>query len=580
MVFQFLRGVVGRRRRSTSCRWLVVAAVCAIAAVAAPGALAKPWFGFNDNSVIGAQVGATQSASLAAQEGASSSRVTLNWGWVQPTRTAANFSTYDAIYAADVARGIRPLFVLTGAPPWASAAGVTCSSGSCLYPPSNAHNADWQTIAAQIATRYPQLAGIEIWNEPNQSWAWWGGFDPARYTQLLHLAYTAIKAVNPSMPVIGSSLAADLSGSVTSTSYPAQQFLQAMYDNGARGNMDGLSIHPYAPSVDPWYAYKTMNVITEVRNHNGDNAPLWVTETGMSTTGGSFTVNDQSLMLANLVPALLAYPGVAGVYVHTLLEETSAPSTSPERGYGLLHPDLTPKPAYCAIAAAMNTGYACPSGTVVPQPSSEQAAEFRAENLLQAAAAAALTWHSAHGAYHGLTSTALPALDARLSATALTVVNPATAADPAQIGIWSMSGDGLLLCNASQGVASYCIYTQAYGNWIHGSAVGSVYSTAYDILHGLTYVWTEPSTTQTSTTSTSTTTSTAPATPTTSTAPTTAVPTSTAPAAVPALPTLVTPATAVHTKTTPARVVKRTAKLRRHAHKAKHPVRRHRRTGR
>src|SRR3989442_1022252 len=98
------------------------------------------------------------------------------------------------------------------------------------------------SAAPPVAARYPQLAGIEIWNEPNMTWAWAPSPDPARYTQLLRLAYDAVKAVNPSMPVIGGSLAANLSPAATSASTPIRPFLQSMYDNGARGHLDGISI--------------------------------------------------------------------------------------------------------------------------------------------------------------------------------------------------------------------------------------------------------------------------------------------------------------------------------------------------
>jgi hypothetical protein len=460
-----------------------------VLAFAAPSASAAPWFGFSDNAVVANQLSATQDANLAAQAGAASSRVTINWSWVQPTPTAPNFSTFDAIYNADLARGIHPLFVLTGAPAWTWASGTTCPSGTtCNYPPASIHNSDWQSIATQIAKRYPQLAGIEIWNEPNQSYAWWGGFDPARYTQLLKLAYTAIKAVAPSMPVIGGALATDLSASVTSNSYPAQLFLQAMYANGARGSMDGISLHPYPQSLDPWYAYKALSVITETRNANGDSVPLWVTETGMSTTSG-FTTSAQSLLLGNLVPALLAYPGIAGVYVNALVEPSWASVTDPERGYGVMYGSLTPKPAYCALASAFHTGYTCPAGVSVPQPSATQTAHWQAENLLQAAANAALAWHKAHGTYGGLTSAGLNSLDPRLSATAPTVLIPGSTANPSQVGVWFLTPDAVLLCNASQAATSYCIFTQSAVTWIYGMATGGIYAAAYYVLHGVSNYW-------------------------------------------------------------------------------------------
>lgn len=476
--------ITGRLIRGVAC-----VGVLAAFAVGAPGAMASPLFGFNDNSVSGTQLNATSSATAASGDGASSSRVTLDWAWVQPTPAAPNFGMFDAIYNADLARGIRPLFVLFGAPSWTWASGASCSAGStCNYPPATSHNADWQTFVAQVAARYPKLAGIEIWNEPNQSWAWAGGLDPARYTQLLSLAYTAIKAVNPSVPVIGGALATDLGSTATSTSIPVQLFVQSMYDNGARGHMDGLSIHPYPGAMDWWYTYKAMSVTTEVRDANGDSVPLWITEFGMSTTDG-WTEAQQALVDSNLLQPLLAYPGVAGVYIHTLIDPTSAPATSPERGYGVINANITPKPAYCDIANALHSGYVCPSGVAQPVPTTTQSQRWQAENLVQAAANAAIAWHNTAGTYQGLTTVGLHALDPRVSAVPLTQANPGPSADPSQIAVYQVAPSGLLLCNASQADRSYCIYTQYRSGWTYGMATGSVYQAAYNVQHGVSSTW-------------------------------------------------------------------------------------------
>jgi hypothetical protein len=449
---------------------------------------AAPWFGFNDNSVTGQQISAAQSAGLAVQEGATSSRVTIDWGWVQPTPSSFNFGLFDWIYYADLARGIRPLLVLTGAPTWAWDSGVTCPQGAyCHYPPGSAHDADWQNIAERFAARYPRLAGIEIWMEPNMSWAWWGGLSAARYTQLLRLAYTGIKEANPSIPVIGGSLAADLSDTGNSTSIGVRPFLQAMYDNGARGYMDGISIHAYPEAMDWWYTYKSLSITTETRDANGDAVPLWITETGMSTTSNTWTENDQAIVLSNLVPPLLAYPGLAGAYVHTLVEPTNVPAT--QAGWGVMHPDLSPKPAFCSIAQMNQTSYQCPAGVAQPQPTTTQTLRWQAENLLQAAANAALAQHKLTGSYQSLTAPRLHAIDPRVSATPLSNPDSGPSADPSQILIWPMGPQDLLLCNASKADRSYCIYTHYRGTWAYGRAAGSVYQAESAVLGGTSQTW-------------------------------------------------------------------------------------------
>ena len=50
-------------------------------------------------------------------------------------------------------------------------------------------------------------------------------------------------------------------------------------------------------------------------------------------------------------------------------------------------------------------------------------------------------------------------------------------------------GQSLLLCNASKGDRSYCIYTQYRGAWIYGMAAGSAYQAESAVLSGATQTW-------------------------------------------------------------------------------------------
>jgi polysaccharide biosynthesis protein PslG len=463
---------------------VLIGGLLAAFALTASTAAASPWFGVNDTSVIAGQASPAQAAGLVADLGADSARVTLDWAWVQPTDTTPDFSTYDAIYRADLARGIHPLFVLTGAPSWAWGAGVTCAAGAtCNYPPGTRYNANWQAIAADVAHRYPELAGIEIWNEPNMAWAWSGTISPARYTQLLQLAYTAIKGADPSMAVIGGALATDLQSTVSSTAWPVQIYLQDMYNDGAKGYMNGLSIHPYPGDIDWWYTYKAISMTTEVRDANGDSVPLWITETGMSTEG--FSAAEQAEVDANLIRPLLSYPGVAGVYLNTLVEPTID-----GQGFGLLGPTLAPTSTFCAVAGAFDTSYTCPESLIPVAAGATQDARWQAENLLQYAANAAIAWYATHGSYTGLTSAGLNAIDSRLSATpAPGSVTPGPSADPSQIWVYPLTATSLMLCNTSQADRSYCIAATHLGSWIYGMATGTVYAAAGAVIHAESNTW-------------------------------------------------------------------------------------------
>lgn len=446
---------------------LCLGALCPSAASAA-----THWYGFNDSSVTAGQISAVGAASISQSVGADSARITLNWAWVQPTNGAANFSTFDAIYHADIADGIRPLITLVGSPSWAWAAGTTCSTGGCVYPPAVAHDSDWQRFTAEVATRYPRAAGIEIWNEPNMSWEWSGGIDPARYTDLLKLAYAAIKRVNPNMPVIAGSLAANLSTTVTTAAYPMVRFLRAMYRNGAKGHMNGISIHPYPGAVDLFYAYKAISDATQTRDANRDGVPLWITETGLSTQ--SFSQAQQADTDAELFRALEAYRKLAGVYLATLVD----PPTGGD-GLGTITSSLSVTPAFCSVASVLHGSYVCPPTVPTATPSLTQRGRWRAQTLLQYAADAAIRYWNPRRTFADLTSKALHRIDRRISAIPATDVPAGIGAVPNRIRVYPLSRRSVLLCNASAADRSYCTGTVSPGGWNWWQSTGSAHDAAY-----------------------------------------------------------------------------------------------------
>jgi hypothetical protein len=308
------------------------------------------------------------------------------------------------------------------------------------------------------------------------TWEWASGPDPARYTQLLKLAYTAIKSVNPQMPVIGGALATDLASTATSAAVPLPSFLQAMYAAGAKGSMDGLSIHPYPEATDLFYTFEAISDTLEIRDANGDSAPLWVTETGLAR--GTFTAAQQGLVDSDLLRALSGYPGIAGTYLSTLVDPKTASA-----GLGLLSPTLSAYPAFCTVALAAGGTVACPSGVTVPAAGSTQLGRWQAQNLLAYASNAAISYYASHGSYTGISSAALHALDSRLSATAADGTRAGATADPTKIGVYALSPTALLLCNASRADLSYCTGAPHLKGWRWWSSTGSAYNAASVAMH-------------------------------------------------------------------------------------------------
>ena len=315
-----------------------------------------PPFGFNDNSVRAGQATAEESARLTRRAGGTISRLTLDWRSAEPTPGAFDFRPYDRIYRALRRRGVKPLWIPMFAPRWAWDSGTSCS-GDCRFPPSAAADPAWRRLLARIARRYPESAGIEVWNEPNSILFWRPRPDVQRYLRLLASAHRAVKRADPRMPVITGGLAnleSDEDGNVG-----LDRFAEEMGEANVSRYSDALGLHA-SPSRDDELLEPALEKILRAAE-----LPVWVTEVGASTTGpegrARFSEEEQALALVDSYRSFARRVDVGAILVHTLIEPPAS-AASPERGFGIVRPDLSPKPAYCAIAAELGRRSACPHG--------------------------------------------------------------------------------------------------------------------------------------------------------------------------------------------------------------------------
>jgi len=466
---------------------------------AATTTLAAPsqYFGFNDNAVAQNGITPLADAAVAGQIGANVSRVTFDWRYAEKTQGTWDFGRYDAIYARDLAQGIQPVFILAFAPQWAWADPNYCATvtQACRYAPGPTHLDAWRTVVTKLVARYPQMAALEIWNEPNLDSFWKGGIDPAYYTQLLGEAHNAVSAAGSSVPVLGGALSG-YTGTDVPTAMSTRSFVKAMYAAGAKGKMEGLSLHPYATDVDLWRTFKILTEARDLRDAAGDNVPLWIDEIGMSTTGTGFNTvseNDQAVILAKYYSEFSGVKDIRALLFHTLIDVSQYADTDSERGYGALRADLSPKPAFCAIAAARKTSYACPSAVAPVSDMATQQLRWNAQDMVQRGVEAARTWYASHKTYVGLTTAQLHAIDPALSATgADAALAPGPTADPSRVSVyvWGTAGSEILmLCNTSRADRSYCVLTQAGTPWTYGSSVGNVNAAAGATSQGLSTTW-------------------------------------------------------------------------------------------
>jgi hypothetical protein len=244
---------------------------------------------------------------------------------------------------------LKVVMNLLGTPKWASSA--PGDPAFSAYPPSDPGTYRW--MVAWMMKRWPQLYGVEVWNEPDLA-NWWKGY-PADYAALANAAVAAKADAGSRVKVIAGALAR-----------PAATYLGSLYAAGMRGQ-DAVSIHPYSaictilgcqtydpgPETNPFRS--EIESIHAVMSVNGDAAPIWLTEFGFDTCPANPTCVSDSVQadwLSKSVSIAACYPYVGGLTVFSL-RDTPVPSTWDTSNwqfhFGLVGTDFSPKPAYGAV---------------------------------------------------------------------------------------------------------------------------------------------------------------------------------------------------------------------------------------
>jgi hypothetical protein len=256
-------------------------------------------------------------------------RTEIGWNALEPTASGGidpnTVRAADALVNGAAARGIKVLVVMDGAPCWGADAPFAVK-GNCTtvqqitaatsYGPTDP--ARFGAVAAFIAARYGnKLAGIEVWNEPDQAnELYLRGPDKARrYAAILKAAYASIKAVSPSTKVLGGTFVGGNG-----------KFLRALYAEGIKGNYDIMSVHFYDETL---YALRETR---KVMKANGDLKPVWLGEFGYSSCyphqkiqGGQICVSRkiQGRKIADVMRGLRRAPYVQGAVLYQLFDSSN-----------------------------------------------------------------------------------------------------------------------------------------------------------------------------------------------------------------------------------------------------------------
>jgi len=274
-------------------------------------------------------------------------RLEVRWSQLEPQEGVIEpeaLAALDHFMGEVAADHLKAVMMIEGTPCWASSApeaiAAACVPGTFskanAWPPKN--DQSYARFVAFLAKRYaPELAAIEIWNEPDQANEdYWAGPEKARhYAELLRAAYPAIKAAAPGVQVIAGSFIG-----------PNGTFLRLLYENHIEGYYNGLAVHFYTLTLAALYN------IHQVQLQYHDHAPLWLDEFGWASCWpqqrieeeqGCVTPKVQAENLANITHELARLPWVRAEIFYKLQD-------SPGQQFGVLDEAGRPKPSFRAVA--------------------------------------------------------------------------------------------------------------------------------------------------------------------------------------------------------------------------------------
>jgi hypothetical protein len=277
--------------------------------------------------------------SLIAQSGANSLRTDVNWAHVEVKKDQLSVpSGLDDLVNQALEANVQPLLILDYGNPLYDSGAKTVSpqalSGFARY-------------AAFIVQHFKGRVHIyEMWNEWNLTAGSTRNGTPEEYVRFLRVVYPAVKAVDPS--------AVFLAGAIGGLRL---DWLSAMLSAGAIGSFDALSIHPYnfsksARTGDAWAEDMLATESVIHRYTEGRDISLYITEMGWPTYSGANGISPEeaAAYLGQMFLLSRTMNFIKGIWWYDFRDD-GWDKTNKENSFGLVGPDLKPKPAFAALEA-------------------------------------------------------------------------------------------------------------------------------------------------------------------------------------------------------------------------------------
>ncbi len=305
---------------------------------------------------------------------------TIYWRDIEPVRGQIDFATLDEIVNRFTSANLKILFTVTASPAWARS--YILENG-----PSD-NLADYGKFVAALGQRYAgRVQAYEIWNEPNRRSEWSctestdkPSFCKAKYSDLLSIAYTSIKAVDASAVVVSAGLA-PTGYNDGINAIDDRIFLKDLYAAGLANMSDAVGAHPLGWANPPdsaccaasdsvtthfdnasFYFRNTLDDYRKIIVDSRDSStPIWVTKFGWGTSEDtnppdknnifvSYTSLDEQATYVSRAFELGTELGFIGPMFLSNLNGCQAGGDVESCYYSLIGPNGSPRPAFGKLA--------------------------------------------------------------------------------------------------------------------------------------------------------------------------------------------------------------------------------------
>lgn len=195
----------------------------------------------------------------------------------------------------------------------------------------------WIESFRKTVERYKgRIRHWEIWNEPNIGF--WKG-PKEDYPKLVTAAFRVLHEIDPDASILACSAAGADFG-----------FIGMCRENGME--YDDISYHDYPTDVFEGRFRAELAALAE-RAHGH---PVWMTEIGWPTGCGdkTYTEREQAAKIARAYMTAAASGNLKAIFAYDFVDDGFCAS-EPENNFGIVRRDMTPKPAYRALAKVCRT---------------------------------------------------------------------------------------------------------------------------------------------------------------------------------------------------------------------------------